>query len=57
MYMYVASQVVLAVKNLPTNAGDLGDVGSISGSGRSCGGGHDNALQCSCSENPLDREA
>ena len=57
MYMYVASQVVLAVKNLPTNAGDLGDVGSISGSGRSRGGGHDSALQCSCSENPLDREA
>ena len=28
------------VKNLPANAGDTGDVGSITGSGRSPGGGH-----------------
>ena len=27
------------VKNLPANAGDMRDVGSISGSGRSPGGG------------------
>ena len=31
------SQVALVVKNLPTNAGDLRDVGLISGSGRSPG--------------------
>ena len=30
-----ASQVVLVVKNLPANAGDLRDVGLIPGSGRS----------------------
>jgi len=30
-----ASQVVLVVKNLPTNAGDFRDAGSILGSGRS----------------------
>ena len=31
------------------------DVGSISGSGRSTGGGHGSALQDSCLENPMDR--
>ena len=45
------------VKNLPANAGDTGDVGSIPGSGRCPGGEHDNPLQYSCSENPLDRGA
>ena len=34
-----ASQVALLVKNLPANAGDIRDVGSIPGSGRSPGGG------------------
>ena len=32
-----AFQVVLAVKNLPANAGDKGDIGLIPGSGRSLG--------------------
>ena len=45
------------VKNLPANAGDIRDVGSIPGSGRSPGGGHSNPLQFSCLENPMDREA
>ena len=36
------------VKNLPANAGDVGDVGSILGSGRSPGGQHGNPLQSSC---------
>ena len=31
------SQVELAVKNPPVNAGDIGDAGSIPGSGRSLG--------------------
>ena len=52
-----ASQVVLVVKNLPANAGDFRDVGSIPGLGRSPGGGHDNPLQHSCLENPMDRGA
>ena len=39
-----ASQAALGVKNLPVNAGDTGDAGSIPGSGRSPGGGHDNPL-------------
>ena len=45
------------VKNLPANAGDVRDVGLIPGSGRSPGEGHDNPLQYSCLENPMDREA
>ena len=35
-------QVVLVVKNLLANAGDVRDVGLIPGSGRSPGGGHGN---------------
>ena len=50
-----AYQVVLVVKNLSANAGDIRDVGSISGSGRSPGGGHGNPLQYSCLEHPMDR--
>ena len=53
----LASQVVLVVKNLPANAGGVRDLSSISGSGRSPGGGEGNPLQCSCLENPMDRGA
>ena len=49
--------MALAVKNLPTNAGGLGDAGLIPGLGRSPGGGHGNPLQYSCLENPMDRGA
>ena len=49
-----ASQVALVVKNLPANAGDIRDAGSILESGRSPGGGHGNPLQYSCLENPMD---
>ena len=45
------------VKNLPVNARDLGDVGSIPGLGRSSGEGNGNTLQYSCLENPMDRGA
>ena len=48
----MTSQVVLVVKNSPANAGDLRDVGSIPGLGRSPGGGHGSPLQYSCLENP-----
>ena len=47
--------MALEVKNLPANAGDLREVGSIPGSGRSPGGGHGNPFQYSCLENPVDR--
>ena len=53
----MASQVVLVVKNLPANAEDARDMGLTPGSGRSPEGGHGNALQYSCLENPMDREA
>ena len=33
----------------------LGDAGSVPGLGKSPGGGHDNSLQYSCLENPMDR--
>ena len=44
-------------ENLPVNAGDARDSGSIPGSGRSPGGGNGNPLQYSCLENPMDRGA
>ena len=50
-----ASQVTLVVKNSPANTGDLRDLGSIPGSERCPGGGHDNPFQYSCLENPIDR--
>ena len=49
--------MVLVVKNLPANAGHIGDMGPIPGSGRSPGGGQGNPLQYSCLENCLNREA
>ena len=45
------------VKNLPTKAGDIRDVGLIPGLGRSPGEGNGNPLQYSCLENPMDRGA
>ena len=45
-----ASQVAIVVKNPSANAGDVRDVGSIPGSGRSPGGGNGNPLQYSCLE-------
>ena len=45
------------VKNLPANARDTKDSGSIPGSGRSPREGNGNQLQYSCLENPMDRGA
>ena len=45
------------VKNSPANAGDIRDMGSIPGWGRSPRGGDGNPLQYSCLENPMDRGA
>ena len=47
--------IEILVKNLPANAGDLRDAGSVPGLGRSSGGGHGNPLQYSCLDNPTDR--
>ena len=52
-----ASQEVLVIKNPPTNAGDIRDVGLIPGLGRSPGEGHGNPLQYSHLDNPMDRGA
>ena len=52
-----ATQLVLVVKKLPANAGDIRDMGLIPGLGRSSGGGYGSALQCFCLENPMDRGA
>ena len=49
--------MALVVKNLPANAGDIGDTDSIPGLGRSPGGGNGNILQYSCLENSMDRGA
>ena len=53
----LASQVDLVAKNLPANAGDLREAGSIPRSRRSPGGGHSNPLQYACLENPMDKGA
>ena len=39
------------------NAGDAGDAGLITGSGKSPGGEHGNSFQYSCLDNPMDRAA
>ena len=45
------------IKNLPANAGDIRDSGSIPKSGRSLGGGNGTPLQYSYLLNPKDRGA
>ena len=49
------SMVVLVVKNLSINEGDIRNASLIAGLGRSPGEGNGNPLQYSCLENPLDR--
>ena len=49
--------VAIVVKNLPANAGDIRDTGSIPGLGRAPGVGNGNPLQYSCLENPMDTGA
>ena len=46
-----------SVKETAANAGDVRDIGSIPGLGRSPGGGLGNPLQYSCLKNPKDRGA
>ena len=45
------------IKNLPANAGDARNMGSIPGSGRSPGDGDDNPLQCSCLKKPHEQRS
>ena len=46
-----------AVKNLPANRGDTGQMGLIPVLGRSPGEGKGNPFQCSCLEKSMDRVA
>ena len=46
--------MALVIKDLLASAGDLRDLGSIPGLGRSPGEWYDNPLQYSCLENPRD---
>ena len=45
------------VKNLPANAGDARDVGSVPGLERSSGVGNGKPLQYSCLGDPMDKGA
>ena len=45
--------MALVVKNPPASAGDISEVGSIPGLGRSARGGNGNPPQYSCLENPM----
>ena len=47
---------VLVIKNPPANAGDIRDMGSVPGLGRSSETGRDNSLLYSWLENPMERE-
>ena len=49
--------MMLVVKNMPANAGDIRDADSIPGLGRVPGGGNGSSLLYSCLENPMDRES
>ena len=48
-------EVVPVVKNPPASTGDIRDMGSIPGLGRSPGEGNGTPLQYSCLENSMDR--
>ena len=52
----LGSQMVLMVKNIPANARDARDVGSVPKLERSPEEGNGNPLQYSCLENPMDRD-
>ena len=51
------SQAALVVKNLPADAGDIRNAGSIPGLGRSPRVGKGNLLQYSCLNKSMDRGA
>ena len=48
---------MLVVKNLPANAGDIREVGSIPGLGRYLSGGHGSLFRYFCLEIHMDRGA
>ena len=57
IFWMTISQGALVVEDPPASAGDLRDVGSISGLGRSPEEGNGNPFQYYCLENPMGRGA
>ena len=57
MYFNLELPRRLSGKNLPANAGDKGNAGSIPGQRRDCGEGSHIPLQDSCLENSIGRGA
>ena len=57
IYLRVGFPGGAVVQNLPANAGDARNVGTIPGSGRYPGEGNGNPLQDSCLEKSMDRGA
>ena len=55
--MRISLEGALVVKNPSVREGDIRDVGSVPGLGRSPGEGNGDPLQYSCLENPMDRGA
>ena len=55
LHIMGASRVAQWIKNLPAMQEMQADAGLTPGLERSPGGGHSNALQYSCLENPMDR--
>ena len=55
--MYTLSRDSRMVKNLPANAGHIGDMGLIPESGKSPGEENGNPFQYCCLGNPMDRGA
>ena len=56
-FLTTRPEVALVVKNSPANEGDVTDVVSVPGSGRSPGEGHGNPFEYPCLEDPMDRGA
>ena len=57
LFLFGKAQVAQVLKNPPSNAEDIRDVGLIPGSRRFSGGRNGNPLQYSCLGNFVDREA
>ena len=57
MGLYILNQASLVVQIMKESTCNIGDPGSIPGSGRSPGGRNGYPLQYSCLENPMDRGA
>ena len=54
---HLRNLIHVRIKNPSANAGDSGDMGSISGSRRYPGGENENLPQHSCLDNPTDKGA